>query len=255
MPTTPTDFEAPLPQLPTIRFLEVLNVHPRDSRLRFFASDHKYTWDGQLTLGSVTGLIHQFAQGCAILTGQECPETTKRLREDLYRKTMGGHGISGRKPYGMTTTMSELVGCKRIELNRMMRFQGEIGSNFIFKFKQLPSSNMETGIRSSGWNEWPRVSDPVVKVNKLNARDPIGGTGNGSSRDLDSTGRPLRDMCLVNSLRALGVEVRCEVSGPFRALEHGTKCCRAQGRSCYQCNTPTLEMVNTSTCVQGISQR
>ena len=59
MPTTPTNFEAPLP---TFRFREVLNAHPRDSRLRFFESDHKYTWDGQPTLGSVTGLIHQFAQ-------------------------------------------------------------------------------------------------------------------------------------------------------------------------------------------------
>lgn len=60
MPTTPTDFEIPLPRLPTIRFLEVLNAHPRDSRLRFFAEDHKYTWDGRPTLGSVTGLIHHF---------------------------------------------------------------------------------------------------------------------------------------------------------------------------------------------------
>ena len=60
MPATPEDFECVLPQLPQVRFLEVLNAHTRDSRLRFFAGDHKYTWDGELTLGSVTGLIHNF---------------------------------------------------------------------------------------------------------------------------------------------------------------------------------------------------
>ena len=74
--------------------------------------------------------VEQFV-GCMVLTGQECPETNKRLREDLYKKTMSGDGISGRKPYGMTTRMFELVGWKRIELNRMMRFQGVSGSNFM----------------------------------------------------------------------------------------------------------------------------
>ena len=62
MPATPANFEHGLPRLPIVRFLEVLNSHPRDSRLRFFADDHKYTWDGQPTLGSVTGLIHRFTR-------------------------------------------------------------------------------------------------------------------------------------------------------------------------------------------------
>ena len=69
--------------------------------------------------------------GCMFLTAQECPETNKRLREDLYKKTMSADGISGRKPYGITTRMFELVGWKRIELNRMMRFQGVTGANFM----------------------------------------------------------------------------------------------------------------------------
>ena len=69
--------------------------------------------------------------GCMVLTAQECPETNKRLREDLYKKTMSADGISGRKPYGITTRMFELVGWKRIELNRMMRFQGVTGANFM----------------------------------------------------------------------------------------------------------------------------
>ena len=69
--------------------------------------------------------------GCMILTGQECPETNKRLREDLFKKTMSADGISGRKPYGVTTRMLELAGWKRIGLNRMMRFQGVNGNSFM----------------------------------------------------------------------------------------------------------------------------
>ena len=30
--------------------------------------------------------------GCVILTGQEAPETSRRMREDLYKKTMSGDG-------------------------------------------------------------------------------------------------------------------------------------------------------------------
>ena len=42
--------------------------------------------------------IEQFA-GCFILTAQEAPETTKRMREDLYKKTMSADGMAGRRPY------------------------------------------------------------------------------------------------------------------------------------------------------------
>ena len=43
-------------------FLRVLNMHPRDSKLEFFAGDHVYLIDGERSLGSVAGLIHQFAE-------------------------------------------------------------------------------------------------------------------------------------------------------------------------------------------------
>ena len=62
--------------------------------------------------------------GSIILTGQEAPETGKRLREDLYKKTMSADGISGRKPYGISTRMFELVGWKRLEANKILRFGG-----------------------------------------------------------------------------------------------------------------------------------
>lgn len=39
-------------------------------------------------------------------------------------------GIAGRKPYGITTRMLEIVGWKRIEMNRLMRFAGVTEINF-----------------------------------------------------------------------------------------------------------------------------
>lgn len=59
-------------------------------------------------------VVEQFV-GCIILTGQEAPESTRKMREDLYKKTMSADGISGRKPYGIKTSMFELVGWKRLE--------------------------------------------------------------------------------------------------------------------------------------------
>ena len=78
--------------------------------------------------------VEQFA-GCIILTGQEAPETSKRMRADLFKKMQSGDGIAGRKPYGMVTRMLEVVGWKRMELNRMVTFPGitEVSFNSVFR--------------------------------------------------------------------------------------------------------------------------
>ena len=73
--------------------------------------------------------VEQFAS-CFILTAQEAPETAKRMREDLYKKTMSGDGIAGRRPYGYVTRMIELSGWKRMEVNNIMPFKGVTESNF-----------------------------------------------------------------------------------------------------------------------------
>ena len=70
------------------------------------------------------------AAGAIMLTAQEAPETNRRMREDLYKKTMSADGIAGRRPYGMSTRMIELVGWKRCEVNRIMRFMGVTEANF-----------------------------------------------------------------------------------------------------------------------------
>ena len=62
VPPEPQDFSQPLPELPDMVWLRTLNEHPRDRKLSFDAPTHIYTWNGQRTLGSVTGLVHAFCE-------------------------------------------------------------------------------------------------------------------------------------------------------------------------------------------------
>ena len=68
--------------------------------------------------------------GCFILTAQEKPENARKMREDLFKKTMSADGIAGRRPYGISTRMIELVGWKRYEVNSMVRFSGVTAKDF-----------------------------------------------------------------------------------------------------------------------------
>ena len=51
--------------------------------------------------------------GCIVVTGQEAPGSGQRLRDDLFKKTLSGDGIAGRKPYGLVTRMMCVIGWKR----------------------------------------------------------------------------------------------------------------------------------------------
>ena len=90
--------------------------------------------------------------GCFTLTAQEAPETNRKMREDLYKKTMSADGIAGRRPYGMSTRMIELVGWKRYELNRFLRFYG------------VPEKNVESILRRSlVWKPMARfINEDVI---------------------------------------------------------------------------------------------
>jgi len=55
------DFDSEL-CLPPVDFLRHLNGHVRDTRLVFYPDTHTYLIDGRKSMGSVTGLIHAFAQ-------------------------------------------------------------------------------------------------------------------------------------------------------------------------------------------------
>ena len=52
--------------------------------------------------------VEQFA-GSVILTGQEAPDSVRRIREDLLKRWITGEGIAGRKPYGLQTRMMRPV--------------------------------------------------------------------------------------------------------------------------------------------------
>ena len=73
--------------------------------------------------------IEQYSS-CCILTGQEVPGTSKRPREDLFKKFMSGEGIAGRKPYGMQTRMIRCIAWKRMEANRALEIQGVSEDDF-----------------------------------------------------------------------------------------------------------------------------
>ncbi|CAE7220712.1 unnamed protein product [Symbiodinium sp. CCMP2592] len=79
--------------------------------------------------------VETFAR-CFIMTGQEAPETSKKLHIDLYKKTISADGIMGRKPYGYTTRMFHTVGWTRLEVNRMMQFAGVKSSGFNSMFRR-----------------------------------------------------------------------------------------------------------------------
>ena len=65
-----------------------------------------------------------------ITTGQESPETDKRMREDVYKKHVSADPLSCRLPYAVLTRMVSLVGWKRFEMNDIMRFLGTSEASF-----------------------------------------------------------------------------------------------------------------------------
>ncbi|CAE7201047.1 unnamed protein product [Symbiodinium sp. CCMP2456] len=79
--------------------------------------------------------VESFAK-CFILTGQEAPETSKKMHLDLYKKTRSGDGIMGRKPYGYSTRMFQMIGWTRLEVNRMMAFLGVTNQTFHSLFRR-----------------------------------------------------------------------------------------------------------------------
>ena len=79
--------------------------------------------------------VESFAR-CFVITGQEAPESSKKMHLDLFKKTMSGDGVMGRKPYGYTTRMFSIIGWKRLEVNRLMHFVGVNTGNFNSIFRR-----------------------------------------------------------------------------------------------------------------------
>ena len=68
--------------------------------------------------------------GKAVVTGQEMPNETKEMREDLYKKHISADAVSCRLPYAVLTKQVQLVGLKRFEMNQTPRFRAASEANF-----------------------------------------------------------------------------------------------------------------------------
>jgi len=62
--------------------------------------------------------------GKLVSTGQEAVETNRGMREDLYKKHLSADPVPCRMPYAIVTKLVELMGWKRFELNKFLRFCG-----------------------------------------------------------------------------------------------------------------------------------
>ena len=62
--------------------------------------------------------------GKGVVTGQEAEDGRQGLKQDLYKKHISADPVPGRLPYSIVTRLIELVGWKRFETNRVMRFSG-----------------------------------------------------------------------------------------------------------------------------------
>ena len=75
--------------------------------------------------------------GGFIFSGQEKPTGTKQsLREDLLKKFLTGEGISGRLPYAILTRLFSIIGWKRLECNRLVKFEEITETNFESIFRR-----------------------------------------------------------------------------------------------------------------------
>ena len=80
--------------------------------------------------------VVELLAGGIIFSGQERPTGTKSsLREDLLKKFCTAEGISGRLPYAILTKLVHIIGWKRIECNKM------------FKFDDISETNVESIVR------------------------------------------------------------------------------------------------------------
>ena len=88
-------------------------------------SNHKYFDPQVFYLDEEMRKTVESLKGTIVLTAQEKPEGLRRsFREDLFKKLASADGIFGRLPYQILTKVIYLVGWKRMELNKLITFEG-----------------------------------------------------------------------------------------------------------------------------------
>ena len=69
--------------------------------------------------------------GGFIFTGQERPVGSRdSVREDLLKKFITAEGLSGRMPYAILTKLFKVMGWKRIEVNKLVKYSGITMHNY-----------------------------------------------------------------------------------------------------------------------------
>ena len=88
-------------------------------------SNHKYFDPQVFYLDEEMRKTVESLKGTIVLTAQEKPEgLRKSFREDLFKKLASADGIFGRLPYQILTKVIYLIGWKRMELNKLITFDG-----------------------------------------------------------------------------------------------------------------------------------
>jgi hypothetical protein len=97
----------------------------------FGSKNHRYFDPNIFYVDDEMRKVVESLAGGIIFTGQERPSGTRnQIREDLLKKFCTAEGISGRLPYAILTKLVKLVGWKRIELNKLFKFDSITESNF-----------------------------------------------------------------------------------------------------------------------------
>ena len=71
-----------------------------------------------------------------VTTGQEAPDTERRMREDVYKRHISADPVPCRLPYAILTKMVTLCGWKRFEMNETLKFAGTGESSFNSVFRR-----------------------------------------------------------------------------------------------------------------------
>ena len=74
--------------------------------------------------------------GASIVTGQESPDTDRRMREDIFKKHISGDPVARRLPNAVLAKMVSLTGRKRYDMNELLRCSGTTEESFMSIFRR-----------------------------------------------------------------------------------------------------------------------
>eukprot|EP00973_Karenia_brevis_P036526 5035764-Karenia_brevis.AAC.1 len=102
-----------------------------------YANGHRYYDPNIFYQDEELRKVVELLMGGFIFSGQEKPTGTKQsLREDSLKKFVTREGVTGRLPYAILTRLFCIIGWKRIECNRLFKFDEITESNYESIFRR-----------------------------------------------------------------------------------------------------------------------